>query len=338
MGQKMKSITIRDVAEAAKVSIGTVSMVLNGSEKVSEFTRQHVQRTIDAMGYRRNPHARSLSQNKSYNIGFVVTDLTNPFFGSMVGLLQNEINERDNSLVLGMTQNQIPLEKRAIERLLRIDVDGLILVPAHTREADTAHIRELIQRGLPLVFISSHYAGLEQGCVMTDLSRGAYLLVRHLLDKGRRRIAFAGGYRGLTLTEKRIDGYRRAHADAGVQVDERMIIEAEPIFEGGQEAATKLLQGAVKPDAVVSVNDLVCMGVLSRLRERGMRVPEDVAVAGYDDLVFSSMLETPLTTVRQPLRAMCARAADMLFRQIAGEESNARPVLLEPELVVRAST
>ncbi len=334
----MKRTTIRDVAEAAKVSVGTVSMVLNDSDKVNEFTRQHVLRTIDALGYRRNPHARSLSQNKSYNIGFVVTDLTNPFFGSMVGYMQNEINDRDNSLVLGMTQNLIPLEKRAIERLIRVDVDGLILVPAHTRDHDTSHIRALIHQGLPLVFISSHYAGLEHGCVMTDLAQGAYLLARHLLDKGRRRIAFAGGYRGLILTEQRIEGYRRAHVEAGVPVDERMIIEAEPVFEGGREAAAKLFEGDVKPDAVISVNDLVCMGVLSYLRETGVRVPEDVALAGYDDLVFSSMLETPLTTVRQPLRAMCARAADMLFRQIAGEEPEARPVLLPPELVVRAST
>ena len=334
----MNRITIREVAEAAKVSVGTVSMVLNGSDKVNEFTRQHVQRLIDVMGYRRNPHARSLSQNKSYNIGCIVTDLTNPFFGSMVGYLQNEVNDRDNTLVLGMTKNLIALEKRAIERLMRVDVDGLILVPAHTRDQDTSHIRALIQNGLPVVFISSHYAGLEQGCVMTDLSRGAYLLARHLLQKGRRRIAFAGGYRGLVLTERRIEGYRLAHEEFGVPVDEWMIVEAEPIFEGGRESASKLFEGAQAPDAVICINDLVCMGVLSRLREMRIRVPEDVALTGYDDLVFSAMLETPLTTVRQPLRMMCARAVDMLFGQIAGEEPEAKAVLLEPELVTRAST
>lgn len=331
----MKRTTIRDVAEAAKVSVGTVSMVLNDSLKVSEFTRQHVLRTIGALGYHRNPHARSLSQNKSYNIGFIVPDLTNPFYGSMVGTMQNEINDRDNSLLLGITQNLIPLEKSAIERLLRVDVDGLILVPAHTREQEISHIRALIRQGLPLVFISSHYAGLEQGCVMTDLAQGAYLLTRHLLSMGRRRIAFAGGYRGPVLTEERIKGFRRAHVEAGVPVDERRIVEADPVFEGGREAAARLFEGSEKPDAVISANELVCMGVLSHLRGMGVRVPEDVALAGYDDLLFSAMLETPLTTVRQPLQAMCARAADMLFRQIAGEEPEARPVLLPPELVVR---
>ena len=152
---------------------------------------------------------------------------------------------------------------------------------------------------------------------------------------GRRRIAFAGGYRGPVLTEERINGFRRAHVEAGVPVDERRIVEADPVFEGGREAAARLFEGPEKPDAVISVNELVCMGVLSHLRGMGVRVPEDVALAGYDDLHFSAMLETPLTTVRQPLQAMCARAADMLFRQIAGEEPEARPVLLPPELVVR---
>jgi LacI family transcriptional regulator len=121
-------------------------------------------------------------------------------------------------------------------------------------------------------------------------------------------------------------------------VDERRVIEVDPVFEGGREAASRLFEGAERPDAVVSVNDLVGMGVLSRLREMGLGVPGDVAVTGYDDLVFSAMLETPLTTVRQPLEEMCARAAQMLFRQIAGEGPEKSVVLLEPELVIRAST
>jgi DNA-binding LacI/PurR family transcriptional regulator len=115
-------------------------------------------------------------------------------------------------------------------------------------------------------------------------------------------------------------------------------VEAEPVFSGGRDAARRLIAGEPKPDAIISVNDLVSMGVLSQLHASGVRVPEDVSVAGYDDLVFSAMLETPLTTVRQPLEEMCRLAADMLFRQIAGGQAEPEPVLLEPELVVRAST
>lgn len=328
--------TIRDVARAANVSVGTVSMVLNRSDKVSEVTRQRVQGVIDALDYRRNPHARSLKLNKSCSVGFLVTDLSNPFFGSMVGAMQDEVNARDNALVLGMTQNRISQERRALERLVRDGVDGLIMVPAHERNPDTSHVREQIERGMPLVFISSYYVGVECGCVMTDLARGAYLLTRHLLEQGRRRIAFVGGYRTLALAELRIQGYVKAHAEAGVPVDEALILEGDPVFEGGREAAEHLL--ALCPDAIMGVNDLVGMGILSLLREKRVRVPDDIAVAGYDDLLFASMLETPLTTVRQPVKQMCACAAEMLFRQIEGAPGSAQSVLLEPTLVVRAST
>ena len=333
----MARASIRDVAALADVSVGTVSMVLNNSNKVSIHTRMNVLDAIKKLNYKRNPYARSLSLNKSHNIGFIVTDLTNPYFGMMVGHLQQEVNSRENSLMLGMTENTVRLEKRLIESLVNSGVDGLIIVPAHERDPDIAHIHALLSQKIPTVFISSHYTGIESNCVMTDLAKGSYDMTRYLLETGHRNILYISGYRGLVLSELRIQGFVEAHRDMGLLVAPDQIVEADPIFQGGYSAAKQAL-GAKRPDAIMAINDVLCMGVLSYLHEAGLSVPDDISVAGYDDLLYSGMLETPLTTVRQPIQEMCACAVEMLFHLIHGGETNPKPLLLAPTLIVRTST
>ena len=332
-----KAVTIRDVAALAGVSVGTVSMVLNNSRKVSAHTREIVLSAIAKLGYVRNPFARSFSLSRSNTIGFVVTDLTNPFFGMMAGYLHREADQRDHRLVLGVTDNTIRQERSVIESLADGGVDGFLIVPAQRREPDLTHIYNLSASGKPTVFISSHYTGIRQNCVMTDLTKGSYDMATHLLQSGHRDIAFISGLRGPVLSEMRIEGFLRAFRDMGVAVSQDQIIEADPVFDGGYKAAKHILSDR-RPDAIMAVNDLLCLGVLSYLRENGIRVPDDISVAGYDDLIYSSMLETPLTTVRQPIKRMCAEAVSLLFDLIDGGAPTQEPILLEPKIIVRSST
>lgn len=334
----MNNVTIRDVAALAKVSVGTVSMVLNNSDKVKPKTRELVLRTVEKLNYKRNPYARSLSLNKSHAIGLIVTDLTNPYFGMIVEHLQREIDTRANSLVIGVSQDTIRLEKMLVERLVGSGVDGLIFVPAYEQNPQLSHIYDLVTRKFPMVSLTTYYEGVPCGCVMTDLAKGSYDMTKYLLEAGYRDILFLCGFRELILSKMRLDGFLRAHRDAGLSVRTDQIVEApQPNFQSGYEATKEFLKRHT-PDAIMSINDVLSMGVMGYLHEAGVRVPEDISVAGYDDLIYSGMLETPLTTVRQPIGDMCAAAVDMLFSLIDGEEAPEHPVLMEPKLTIRAST
>lgn len=334
----MNKVTIKDVSQLAKVSVGTVSMVLNNSSKVKPSTRNAVLAAIEQLDYRRNPYARSLSLNKSHAIGLIVTDLSNPFFGMIVEFTQGEIDARANSLMIGVSQNTLRLERESVSRLVDSGVDGLILVPAYGPVTDLSHIESLHKQGFPMVSISSYYEGIPCPCVMTDLAKGAYDMTHYLIESGCRRILFLGGRRELVPAKARLSGFLSAHHDAGLTVQPDQILEVpHAIYQCGYEAAKQAMQSTA-PDAIMTINDVLSMGVLGYLREVGVRVPEDVSVAGYDDLLYSKMLETPLTTVRQPVREICASAVSLLFRIIGGEKPPEEMILLEPELVIRAST
>lgn len=340
MGAKHMRSTIRDVAALANVSVGTVSMVLNGSDKITEQTAKKVMDAVAKVNYRRNPHARSLSSSRSYTIGLAMTDLTNPFFGMMVGHLQREIDRHGYSLILGMTKNSVEQEKKLIEKFLDAGVDGVLIVPAHERNPELSHIYQLISHRMPFAYVSTYYTGTKGSCVMTDLAKGSYDLTKYLLDMNHKNIAFISGYRELVLSDQRIKGFIRAHRDRGIEIRYDQILETEPDFQSGYDAARRVFE-RFRPDAIMTINDVMSMGVMAYLHEINMRVPEDISVAGYDDLLFSSMLETPLTTVRQPIKEMCRQAVDMLFGAIEEDDgcrAEAKRVLLEPELMIRKST
>lgn len=329
--------TIRDVAALAGVSVGTVSMVLNGSNKLNPETRQRVMDAVIKLDYRRNPHARSLSTQKSMTIGLIITDLTNPFFGMMVGRVQQEIDSRGYDLLLGMTKNDIEREKKVIAKFIDSAVDGIIIVPAHYRNPNLSHIYALEQRNIPYVYLTTYYPGTRGSCAMTDLAQGSYELTNYLLETGHKNIVMISGYVELVLSAERLRGFRRAHEEHGLEVRADQIVEAEPDYNGGREAFDQIIKRG-KPDAIMTVNDIVSMGVLTRAREVGLRVPEDLSVAGYDDLLYSSMLETSLTTVRQPIKEMSAAAVDMIFKAAEGETVDNKLVMFKPQLFIRSST
>ena len=172
---------------------------------------------------------------------------------------------------------------------------------------------------------------------MTDLAQGSYELTNYLLDTGHKNIVMISGYVELVLSAERLRGFKRAHEEHGLEVRADQIIEAEPDYNGGREAFDRIIKRE-KPDAIMTVNDIVSMGVLTRAREMGLRVPEDLSVAGYDDLLYSSMLETSLTTVRQPIKEMSAAAVDMIFKAAEGETVDNKLVMFKPQLFIRSST
>ena len=236
-----------------------------------------------------------------------------------------------------MSENSAELEERITQNLIDSGVDGLLIVPAHERDVRATHCEAIEQSKVPVVYLTAYYPGYEKNCVMTDLESGSYQVARHLLKTGHDCVCMISGYRGVIASEMRVSGFLRAHREKGLEVQPWQIVESEPVFEGGYGAARILLEKH-RPDAIMTINDVLSMGVLSYLHQAGISVPADISVAGYDDLAFSEMLQTPLTTVRQPLQEMCAVAARLLISLINGAPGAAKPIMISPEIILRAST
>jgi len=330
-------ITIKDVAKLANVSVGTASMAVNGKKGVNEETRQKVLDAVEKLDYRPNHYARSLITNKSGTIGLIVTDITNPFFGLIVSFIQKQLEKEGYNMLLGISNDKLSNEKKYVEYFLNRNVEGLIIVPSHEKESDLSHLYKLKRLGIPFVFITTAYNGIQADCIMTDLAKGSYELTKYLIKNGNKKIFFISGYKDLLLSSLRIDGYKRAYKESGLDCSEDWIFESYPDYQKGYDTTNRIIQNSI-PDAIITVNDIVAMGVLKCLTENGIKVPDRVSVAGYDDLLYSSMVGTPLTTIRQPIEDICTNSIKILKERINGEKYIERRIYLEPELIIREST
>jgi len=330
-------ITIKDVARLANVSIGTVSMAINGKEGVNEETKRKVLEAVKKLNYRPNHYARSLITNKSSTIGLIVTDVTNPYFGMVIDYIQNETEKIGYNLLLGITNDKLSNEKKSVENLIDRNVEGLIIIPAHTREVDLGHLYNLKRLNIPFVFITTYYEGIQADCVMTDLTRGSYELTNYLLNSGYKKIYYISGYKESPLSMLRINGYKKAYKKAGLGYSSDWIVESYADFVNGYDATRKIIEHDI-PDAVITVNDITAMGVLKCLKDNDIKVPDEVSVAGYDDLLFASIIETPLTTVRQPIEEICKASVGILTDRINRQDYPEKKLLLKPELIIRNST
>ena len=334
----MEKTTIKDVAALAGVSVGTASMAINDSPRISEDTKKLVREAVQKLDYRRNPFARSLSTSFSRTIGCLIPDFQNPFFGELAGYLQEEVDSRGYGLLLGLTNRSCAIEAKAIDKLLDHGVEGLLIVPVDVGPLNLSHIHKLAQNHFPMVFVSSFYKQIPMNYVMTQLQEGSYLLTRHLLEQGYRSIVIVSGDPNQVPFEQRIAGFYQAYREFNLEISPSQVIRASGnSFQGGYEAIEMALHNG-KPDAVEAINDVMAMGIISRLKAKGYKVPEDIAVAGYDDLSISGIQETPLSTVKQPLQEMAHEGVSMLFQLIRNREESQKSIILSPNLVLRKST
>lgn len=330
------SVSVKDVAARAGVSVGTVSNVLNRPGKVSPDTVRRVQEAIDALGFVRNDAARQLRAGHSRSIGLVVLDVGNPFFTDVARGAERRAAESDLSILLGNSDDDASREARYLDLFEQQRVYGVLITPA----GDVAErLERLRARGIPAVLVDRPSDGGGFSSVAVDDVGGGYLAVRHLLDTGRRRIAFVGGPASTRQVSDRLAGARRAVAeesDASLEVIET---SALTVLEGRAAGEQLRVRSAdERPDAVFAANDLLAMGVLQALVMLGsVAVPEDVAIIGYDDIDFASAAVVPLSSIRQPSELIGQRAVELLLSAIEGGRP-AEQVTFQPELIVRHST
>jgi LacI family transcriptional regulator len=332
--------TVYDIARLAGVSPSTVSRVLTSNARVSAERSQRVLDAMRALNFRPNAVARSLATSSTRTIAVLLPDITNQFFPALVRGVQLHAEERGYSVLLGQTDDRSGEgsghDRSYLDLAMRQQVDGLVLIGVHVDEDAR---RELEQRQIPVVSLDRRVNIPTAANVEVDNRAGATMATRHLLDLGHRRIAHIAGPAALQVGTDRADGWRQAHADFGLEPDERLLAFSEFSEEGGGAAMRSLL-AAGEFTAVFAANDLCALGAMAVLRETGRLVPGDVSVIGFDGIDHARYSWPPLTTIQQPAEDMGRRAASLLVGTIEDAPIPVADtqVTFPPELVVRAST
>ncbi|MEE4023450.1 LacI family DNA-binding transcriptional regulator [Gordonia sp. PKS22-38] len=333
-------VSMRDVAAAASVSVGTVSNVLNAPEKVAPATVARVHAAIESLGFVRNDAARQLRAGRSRCVGLVVLDVGNPFFTDIARAAEREAGHHDLTVLLGTSDEDVLRESAYIDAFDQQRVFGLMVSPIGD---DLERLDALRRRGTPVVLVDRDATGSPFDSVAVDDIAGGRLAAEHLCGLGRRRIAYVGGPTNLRQVTDRRRGAEEAIAQVpGAALE---VIETPSLTVlAGREVGERLQRRkpGERPDAVFCANDLVAMGVLQAftMMGGGVRVPEDIALIGYDDIDFARSAVVALSSVRQPTARIGATAVDLLLSAAADSPDGHTPAnpVFQPELVARAST
>lgn len=326
--------SILDVARHAGVGTGTVSRVLSGHPNVRPATRAKVEAAIRTLGYHPNALARGLAQGRTRTIGLVVFGLHNPFFGLLAHGVEAAARARGYNVLIADSADSAIQQQQCLAMLAERRVDGLIVTPIRSEEKELAAIRA---SGTRIVLLNSTNGDETMSSVGGDHMRGGYLAARHLLGLGHRRIGFLSHLRSISGCRERLRGYDQAHDEAGTPRHPELVVEDLHVMEAVRSAVHRLLDSADPPTALMTINDEFAIAVLQALSERGRRVPDDMALVGYDDLPVAAWLSSPLTTVAQPKEEQGRIAANLLIDQIEDAAIPAQRIVLPPRLVVRRS-
>lgn len=327
-------VTIVDVAEKAGVSFGTVSRVINNDIHVRPETRERVQGVMQKLGYTANRQARSLAGGRSNIIGVLVPDLGTGYIGEIIRGIDAELSLTDLDLILYTTHRTASKEANYVANLAKGMVDGLILVLPRSPADYTG---TLTNRGVPFVLIDHQGIGRDCPAVGATNWQGAYHATEYLIKLGHTRIGFITGSMDLGCADERLEGYRSALRTYHLPNEPELVYEGTFFQPDGYAGATALLNLASPPTAIFASNDVMAMGAMDAVRNRGFRVPDDISVVGFDDIPQASVVRPGLTTVSQPLEKMGRVATQMLLDLFRNKEKTDNRIELPTELVIRES-
>lgn len=331
-----KRLTIAEVAREAGVSSQTVSRVINNRPDVAPETRQRVQQVINRLGYQPNAIARSLASRRTRTLGLITADFSDYFFTQVIAGAEIEARKQGYFFMLGSTERNPQDEPEYIRLLTEYRVQG-ILFARPSAEPDNRYLLDLLRDGAPVVTTAYHLPGADLTVVDVDNVDGARQATRYLLECGRRQIAMITGPTTWKSVSDRTRGYRLALEEAGVGFDPDLIAQGDWSYRSGYRAMQELLARGVSFSALFAQNDQVAIAAIRALREAGRRVPEDVAVVGYDDIPVAEYCDPPLTTIRQPMREVGEVATKLLIQAIEEPGTAQGEVLLKAELIRRCS-
>ncbi len=315
----------------------TVSKVMRDAPDISAATKVRVRALAEQMGYTPDSVAQGLRNKTTKLLGLVISAVTNPVFARVVMAIEEQAHQLGYDVILAQSLNQSEREQAVIRRMLSRRVDGLFITPVYRLEQTAPIYDELLKRGTPTVLLGhrapfcSSFVNVE-----TDDVTASFDATRHLLELGHKRIAFFAGPNAAPSSQERLEGYRRALREAGIELDERLIFHAGGTIEEGEKAALQLLQEAPGATAVQAVNDLVAIGAANVFLGQGLKIPDDLSLVGFGNVLISEHFRVPLTTIRQPKLRLGTAAMDSMMKLLGGTRPSTKR--LSGEIVIRQSS
>jgi LacI family transcriptional regulator len=330
-------VRLKDIAQRAGVAVMTVSKALRDAPDVSTATKARIKALAQQMGYVPNSFAQGLRSRTSRMFGLVIPTITNPIFSRIVFAIEDRARELGYDILLAHTHNLPEREEHGIRRLLSRRVDGLFISPVYRYEAEARIYQELIGRQTPVVLLGPP-APFCKTFVSIEIEElvASYNVTQHLLKLGHKHIAYLTGPPVASWAHERFEGYRRALREANLEVDDKLVFQAGSTIEDGTRAASQMLKEKCNATAVQAVTDLVAVGCADTLLARGMKIPEDISVAGFGNILVAEYFRVPLTTVRQPKFRLGVAAMEAMMSLLRGQI--VQPQRLTAELIERQST
>lgn len=330
-------ITVKDVAKRAAVSQATVSRVINNSPNVSEKTRQRVQAAIKELGYQPNEVARSMARARTHTLGYVLADVTNPFYAETAKWIVDEARRNGYQVILYNTEDDARLQEDAIETLIRRRVDGMLIASARWNDKT---ISRLLKLRYPFILLNRRSRNPQANWIVLNNRLGGFMATRHLIQLGHRVIGFIGGARFASTTRERLAGYVDALKHYNIPINKRLIYIGA--FDAGHamSAMRSLMNSRPIPTAVFAANDLLALAAMEALMAGGYRIPEDISIIGFDNINISGHQAIRLTTVSQQSEKMSRMAVRTLLEILHASKRHTPPcqIMINPELVVRSTT
>jgi LacI family transcriptional regulator len=334
-----KKNTIHDIARKLNITASTVSRALNDHPRISEATKKAVQKTAQKLNYQPNHIAAALRSGKSNIIGIIVPTIDRSFFASIVRGIEEIANASRYNVMICQTYDNYEKEIATVEALLNARVDGIMA--SHAKETkDFDHFLKVREKGIPVILFDRANDDLEVSQVVVDDFLGAYKATEHLIQQGCKRIAHFTNTLKITIYKERLRGYREALLAHGLKYDESLIVESNLQLEDGRDGMIKLLSLDQLPDAIFSASASSAMGALQVLKERGIKVPQDVALVAFTNESFTSFSDPAITAVEQHSMRMGNAAAEIFLEEISDNQKKFIPqkIVLKPELIIRQSS
>jgi len=326
--------TIADVARQAGVSMSTVSHVINGTRHVNPETAQKVRDAIAATGFRPNTVARSLKMASTDSVGIAVSAFSNPYFSDIISAIETECARLGLMVFLSDTKDDPEQELKVVQALHQRRVDGIILAPSG--DADGLALNYLLEHRIPSVLVD-RTPSTKFDQVGVHNKSAAQSMVRHLVEHGHKRIGYISGQPGFTTSAERIRGYKAALKAAGIDFDETLLITGSMNTEDAAQSASRLFDMAEPPTAIAAGNNMAMIGAMAAIGRRGLSVPGDVALVGFDDFEWADYFEPRLTVIAQPCQEIGRQAAALLVGRIADPTGTRETIRLKPQLIIRSS-
>ncbi len=336
------SYTMEDIAKLAGVSTNTVSRALNGKKEISEETRKRIKKIANELNYTPNSIAASLASQKTNMIGVITPDISDPFHALQVRGIESTARKNGYSVILINADENPETELQAVNTFRSIRVAGIIL---NTVDPGLEHIEGLVKTDTPLVLLNRRLAGIDADYVINDNFLGAMLAIRYLIELNHTRIGVILGSPRITSVQDRYAGFLKAMDEAGVSIDPELVIHSEEQNPyAGEMLAQRLLASSPRPSAIFAYCDTLAIGAYNAALKMGLSVPDDVSIIGYDDIIYASCFEVPLTTVAQPAYQMGQTACEIIIGRIQAKGGGLvlkdlpkKQVVVQPQLVIRKS-